>query len=1502
MLPAARMPARERNVGVPDKDAPKGGARKIHWKEKWNIACKAIGHPPRHSLRRGCQVYVQKPYSIAADKGVFPMFAEAPLESALNIVTANYDFRHGTDEHYDALKNYELDPRKRLRLKVGRPAKPKRKKKHSPKLYMYAMGRGLNSRTESHQKKKRLHKKLWKTQHRKRMRSDGVTEHATHPPTAEGFEASFSLNGVSTHSVLHDSGCSHHCVDEKSPLYALVQNPKPTKGHYLCGGGGKVQVLYTGTLFVGGYPRGKMKVKVTSGMGRGVFSATQAACDGLGFNLSRNKKSKKLNAYMYTAEGSKLALREECFGGLLYFDVSVKDGKAKMTSPTCDKVFLAKDCTKRTSKTLRSLIWKNRLAQEGDDRIRLLMKQGHKGIQYQRLNRKCAVDNYSNQTIGGPKSNLTSVHLKNEFEKEKPKPHTHYVMDLVVSTVTSVRGYKYCLTVVELRHRIKYSIMLKKKKHTFKACEELFEHLVGKHGVKPVWVRPDRGGEFMSKQMIKLFRNKYGAKYSPAQTEKPWMNGIAEHSEKDSQKRARAMLINAGLPKEYWCYAMEHAGYLSNHLPHQKLGGLTPNHSMTGKLFDYSHLRVFGCPAFVTVRKKMRDSKWGYRAKEGIYMGYKTDHETHLVRFPDGKHVDCTDMEFNELFDETYLPRGLKTTKNSYLNRKEDGSPSLTHTATGNPFLAPEQQEIETGENEARGDTGQYEIVLKKRKLNMKRPLSPVPVESDDEPESDAEDENVLPEGTFGSESETPSEKTPSETSDSGGVMPSEPATPQRTRSGRARKPKQTFEVEHRTHAEEKREQQQRTIALNEEWKKRKETDHQFRDEGKPPEDSGSDSDNEHAEFCKANYYYKMLHDSSTSSTIEFMHSASTRPTQATPGSMEERVLQVKDPKSQKQIRAMDDWNRKRFNEATDAEKKQFFDDPKVAKRVRITDVPSDAVLLNTMCVWITKFQQGKYSKTKARIVVRGDQAPKTDESTFAPTVRFTSMLTLFCLAAMYGWRVDKIDYPGAFLNADLPAPIYARFPHGLTEYDDDGTELVIKFYKAAYGISTAPRLWNEAQDAEYRDLGYHQHRTDSCVYSQSYSTETKKPSKTMKAIFGSKVQDTANEFNPNDFGILGNHVDDGAFFTPNSKVAEREKKRFFRKFPGTDEGLLKDFCGIRVDQHSKGIDLDQEAYIDALAEEYGCVNCKAVNSPIEQKVCLLDCPEVENVDRKVQKKLWKLNGQLMYLCTHTRPDLSYAMNQLTSVAHRPAELHLAQAHHLLRYVVTTKKMKMKFHRATKMELTGYNYMDPSAFDVKADTAMEGYCDSSYGDCKVTAKSSAGHVFFLGKNQACVEAIAKKLPVVGNSSTENEYITLSRAAQSGFYIKQFLDELGIYPKPVRFKMYEDNSATLNALKKNVATSKFRQLRTRWHYLRDMVRDKEVCVQKIGTDFQIADIFTKPLFGDKLRKFTAQMLGHQSRDHKEGEIVDMDYQPEMEKITQNTHMKPSYLKILKSLPP
>ena len=1303
--------------------------------------------------------------------------------------------------------------------------------------------------------------------------------------------------------MLHDSGCTHHAVDLDSELARYVYDFQSETSKYTCGGDSAVPIVGSGKLPMRGYPKGYCVVKLTRGMGRNVFSATQAAMDGMEFHLSRNQIDQSLQARMTSKNGPSFWLSEERPGGLLYFEVSFdRKGPSLGTTATLEW-YLAKNVEPKLEAERRSVLWHNRLGHEGDEAIDSLVKAGHEGIFFnKKLKRKCVVENLSAQTVSGPTSKAP--------EPKELAPYTHFCMDLVDSTVESIRGYKYALTIVEMSKRFKYVKLLKKKSHTVKAAEEFFDTVISKYSVKIERVRPDRGGEFMSAKMMHLFRTKYGAKYTPSQTEKPWMNGVAEHAEKDIQRRARAMLKYAGLPKEYWCYALQHSCYLSNLLPHSKLGGKSPQHARDGKVFDYSHLRVWGCPAFVARRSREREDKWDDRSEEGIYVGYHIDNNTHIVRMPDGSHKDTTDVEFNEMFEPTFRPKGLMTTRASYLNRKADGRPRLLHQATDEWYETPS----ESSDSEIVRAPVTFEVTspLEKRKQVSVRISAAVAEKgegSDSVPENNPPEINVDGDEDEGSDSvpeNNPSEINAASEKFSGPKTTSEnvelakqkdPTSKKMTPAVRAKRNERRGAISQRTRsgriarAPKRSDEPESPASRLDDWNRRKKTDRKFRDEvdfgGKP----ASAVQEEHALFCEANKYYKAWFEKATDPVTEYMFSAATRPSHAKPGSVESKILSVNDPKSQKTIDAMDEWNQKRFNDATTKEKENFFADPTVAQRVRITDVPEGEILLNTLCVWVTKFQHGLYEKTKARIVVRGDQQPDKGENTFAPTVRFTSMLTLFCLAAMFGWRVDKIDFSAAFLNSTLLKPVYARFPPGLAEYDADGTELVICFHKAAYGLSVAPRLWNQFQDKEYRDLGYYQHKSDSCVYSQSFETPS---SPTLNKIIGSSGNGKAStSFNPRDFGILANHVDDGAFFTPSESVATREKKRFFRKYPGTDEGLLENFCGVRVHQHARGIDLDQTAYIETLADEYQCADCAPVRSPIETAISQADCPEI--CEPGVQKKYWKICGQLMYVCTHTRPDISYAMNQLSRVAHRPHRLHLAQAHHLLRYLVTTKNHKMKFHRATKVELAGYNYLDPSKF-------MDGYADSSFADCKETSKSSAGHAFFLGKHQACVEAIAKMLPHVGNSSTENEYVTLSRAAQSGFYVKLFLDELGIFARPIRFKIYEDNQAALNALKKNVAQSKFRHLRTRWHYLRDMIRDKDVEVRKIHTDDQIADFFTKPIFGEKLQKFTAQLLGHAPRDHDVGEKLDMDYQPDLIEEKQEPHIKKSYVKILQQIPP
>ena len=66
----------------------------------------------------------------------------------------------------------------------------------------------------------------------------------------------------------------------------------------------------------------------------------------------------------------------------------------------------------------------------------------------------------------------------------------------------------------------------------------------------------------------------------------------------------------------------------------------------------------------------------------------------------------------------------------------------------------------------------------------------------------------------------------------------------------------------------------------------------------------------------------------------------------------------------------------------------------------------------------------------------------------------------------------------------------------------------------------------------------------------------------------------------------------------------------------------------------------------------------------------------------------------------------------------------------------------------------------------------------------------------------------------------------------------------------------DNTSAINLSKNPVQHSKSKHIEMRYHFIRDLVEDKVVCLEFIHTDNQKADIFTKPLDGpwfESLRK-------------------------------------------------
>ena len=83
------------------------------------------------------------------------------------------------------------------------------------------------------------------------------------------------------------------------------------------------------------------------------------------------------------------------------------------------------------------------------------------------------------------------------------------------------------------------------------------------------------------------------------------------------------MLADSGLPHKFCAEALSTATYLINWNPTNALDDRTPFEAWYGKKPTVSHLRVFGCSAYVHVPRDER-KKLDPKAKKCILLGYGT--------------------------------------------------------------------------------------------------------------------------------------------------------------------------------------------------------------------------------------------------------------------------------------------------------------------------------------------------------------------------------------------------------------------------------------------------------------------------------------------------------------------------------------------------------------------------------------------------------------------------------------------------------------------------------------------------------------------------------------------------------------------------------------------------------------------------------------------------------------------------------------------------------------
>ena len=136
---------------------------------------------------------------------------------------------------------------------------------------------------------------------------------------------------------------------------------------------------------------------------------------------------------------------------------------------------------------------------------------------------------------------------------------------------------------------------------------------------------------------------------------RPQQNGVAERANRTMGDDISAMLYEAQLPPSLWGDALNAQIHVWNLLPTSTLKGMTPYEAWFKRKPDVSHLRVWGCLAYVHIQKDKRKG-FSPHMERGIFIGYPDGYKAWKFYIPSTKSVVISERAD---FDECYF-LGLK--------------------------------------------------------------------------------------------------------------------------------------------------------------------------------------------------------------------------------------------------------------------------------------------------------------------------------------------------------------------------------------------------------------------------------------------------------------------------------------------------------------------------------------------------------------------------------------------------------------------------------------------------------------------------------------------------------------------------------------------------------------------------------------------------------------------------------------------------------------------------
>jgi hypothetical protein len=204
-------------------------------------------------------------------------------------------------------------------------------------------------------------------------------------------------------------------------------------------------------------------------------------------------------------------------------------------------------------------------------------------------------------------------------------------------SVPSLGKSVYYVSFIDDFWRNTWIYFLRKKSEVFDRFK-YFKALVENQTEKRIKVlRTDNGRDFYGNE-FEEFCKKCGIARKKTTPYTPQQNGVAERMNMTLMEKARCMISGVGLGQELWAEVVGIACYLVNRSPSSTLDDKTPQEVWTGKETSLTHLKVFGCDAYVHVPSENM-SKLDKKAEKCIFIGYKDGLKGYKLWNPETKKV-----------------------------------------------------------------------------------------------------------------------------------------------------------------------------------------------------------------------------------------------------------------------------------------------------------------------------------------------------------------------------------------------------------------------------------------------------------------------------------------------------------------------------------------------------------------------------------------------------------------------------------------------------------------------------------------------------------------------------------------------------------------------------------------------------------------------------------------------------------------------------------------------